>query len=330
MMVSARSARCGRPEQLLDASIRCRALPLAPALFSTITCWPNTRPKCCPTSRAAMSVEPPAANGTITWTGRFGHCWASRSSAKPRTKAASAARNSNDRHCCPLSPLNKTAPELPIRRAPATFRISNSPSARARTLRRAEQLVAVRAEPHAPDLHRRPSALNALRRRPRTGRARRQFNSPPKPAPAASARTDTSVEVMRMPTASIMSSVEISLALARGSAPRPAPARLAPSPPAAVDQVQPLEPQRPFRLECRARRKSPKAARAARSATAARSRLGLREQRAQQSMQAPEIVTHRRRSDERPLALLAHEHLLSHQLLYRLSQRDAAHAVSLR
>ena len=45
-------------------------------------------------------------------------------------------------------------------------------------------------------------------------------------------------------------------------------------------------------------------------------------------MQALEIVTHRRRSDERPLALLANENLLSHQRLDRLSERDAAHAVS--
>jgi len=49
-------------------------LPPAPALFSTMNCWPNSSETLAATTRAKMSVVPPAANGTTSLTGRDGHC----------------------------------------------------------------------------------------------------------------------------------------------------------------------------------------------------------------------------------------------------------------
>src|SRR5215831_15772020 len=48
-------------------------LPLAPDLFSTTICWPSARERYSPMTRVATSVEPPAGNGTMKRTGRFGH-----------------------------------------------------------------------------------------------------------------------------------------------------------------------------------------------------------------------------------------------------------------
>src|SRR3954454_12256122 len=47
-------------------------LPPAPALFSTTNCWPNSSDIFAATTRARMSVVPPAANGTTNRTGRAG------------------------------------------------------------------------------------------------------------------------------------------------------------------------------------------------------------------------------------------------------------------
>src|SRR5665213_530491 len=47
-------------------------LPLAPDLFSITTCWPSARDKWSPTTRAAVSAEPPGGNGTMEWIGCSG------------------------------------------------------------------------------------------------------------------------------------------------------------------------------------------------------------------------------------------------------------------
>ena len=47
-------------------------VPPAPAMFSTMNCWPSDFEKYSPTMRAMMSVGPPAANGTMMVTGRVG------------------------------------------------------------------------------------------------------------------------------------------------------------------------------------------------------------------------------------------------------------------
>jgi len=44
----------------------------APALFSTKNCCPNALEKCCPSTRATMSVPPPGGEGTTMRTGRAG------------------------------------------------------------------------------------------------------------------------------------------------------------------------------------------------------------------------------------------------------------------
>jgi hypothetical protein len=50
--------------------------PPAPPLLSTTTGWPSSRPRPSLMARAITSVEPPAANGTISLTGRLGKAWA--------------------------------------------------------------------------------------------------------------------------------------------------------------------------------------------------------------------------------------------------------------
>src|SRR5690606_30975607 len=66
--------------------------PPAPALFSTTMDWPSSRLPYSATRRAARSVEPPGAKGTISLTGRFGYgawAWALAStSAALRARAA--------------------------------------------------------------------------------------------------------------------------------------------------------------------------------------------------------------------------------------------------
>src|SRR5437588_7699714 len=47
-------------------------VPPAPVRFSMNTCWPSPRETYSPTSRATKSSPPPAANGTMKRTGRFG------------------------------------------------------------------------------------------------------------------------------------------------------------------------------------------------------------------------------------------------------------------
>src|SRR5947209_3424800 len=63
-------------------------LPPAPALFSTTNCWPNSSDTFAATTRARMSVVPPAANGTTNFTGRVGQ---SAARARRNGSAASAA-----------------------------------------------------------------------------------------------------------------------------------------------------------------------------------------------------------------------------------------------
>src|SRR5262249_22068379 len=47
-------------------------MPPAPETFSTTTCWRRTSARCCCSTRASVSIGPPAANGTTMVTGRFG------------------------------------------------------------------------------------------------------------------------------------------------------------------------------------------------------------------------------------------------------------------
>jgi hypothetical protein len=47
-------------------------LPEAPGLLSTITGWPSERVRCSDSTRARISVEPPAAQGTISVIGFCG------------------------------------------------------------------------------------------------------------------------------------------------------------------------------------------------------------------------------------------------------------------
>src|SRR5690606_18184074 len=69
-------------------------IPLAPGLFSTTTGTPNRSPRCLPTSRAMVSVPPPAGYGTMRLMGLAGY-----GSAAP---GAAAAR--------PMAQLNQAAP----------------------------------------------------------------------------------------------------------------------------------------------------------------------------------------------------------------------------
>ena len=48
------------------------SVPPAPARLSITNCWPSRWPSFWPNTRAKTSVEPPAANGTITRTGFSG------------------------------------------------------------------------------------------------------------------------------------------------------------------------------------------------------------------------------------------------------------------
>jgi hypothetical protein len=47
-------------------------VPPAPPTFSTTTCWPSARVIDSASTRATVSLGPPAANGTIIVTGRVG------------------------------------------------------------------------------------------------------------------------------------------------------------------------------------------------------------------------------------------------------------------
>src|SRR5262244_1120515 len=54
------------------ATISLPILVPAPPLFSMTTCWPQIFESCSVTTRATMSVGPPAANGTMKRTTRLG------------------------------------------------------------------------------------------------------------------------------------------------------------------------------------------------------------------------------------------------------------------
>src|SRR6478736_10321646 len=69
-------------------------LPAAPAVFSTSTVWPSVLPMRSASSRAMVSVGPPAENGTTRVTGRLGKpCAAAMFDASARS-----ARNRNLMH----------------------------------------------------------------------------------------------------------------------------------------------------------------------------------------------------------------------------------------
>ena len=168
------------------------------------------------------------------------------------------------------SPTHPNIAALPIRRAPQRCGYRTALSAAAALCVEQNELVAVGAEPDAPDLLRGAVGAERLAPQPENRRARRHLQQPADAARRPPRPGSTpAVDAMRMPTARIMSSVEISSALARGSAATSGTSqasrqrhRLA------VDQVKPLQRQRLVRaVECRARRRCPPAARAARSAS---------------------------------------------------------------
>jgi len=66
--------------------------PFAPARFSTITDWPMTGPSASARSRAATSVEPPGAKGTINRRGRSGKARATVASARLERPARTRRR----------------------------------------------------------------------------------------------------------------------------------------------------------------------------------------------------------------------------------------------
>src|ERR1700712_5351870 len=76
-------------------------LPPAPGLFSTTNCWPNSSEILAATTRARMSVVPPAANGTISLTGRVAHpsARARRGHSDSAPSAAPAIRSERRLEC---------------------------------------------------------------------------------------------------------------------------------------------------------------------------------------------------------------------------------------
>src|SRR5574343_825247 len=63
-------------------------MPLAPGLFSMITCWPSTLLALSARARMTMSLEPPAGQGQISLIGRAGKLWAWASTGSSRPAAA--------------------------------------------------------------------------------------------------------------------------------------------------------------------------------------------------------------------------------------------------
>jgi hypothetical protein len=55
------------------AAVSTPMLPLAPPRLSMMTCWPSAAPSFGVSSRAALSVELPAGNGTMNRSGLVGH-----------------------------------------------------------------------------------------------------------------------------------------------------------------------------------------------------------------------------------------------------------------
>src|SRR5208282_2788209 len=66
-------------------------LPAAPGRLSMTTGCPNDSASRCPTSRARMSVVPPAGNGTTSRIGLLGYGWASAPAAVIASTTNSAA-----------------------------------------------------------------------------------------------------------------------------------------------------------------------------------------------------------------------------------------------
>ena len=78
-------------------------MPPAPALFSTYTGWPSGPCMASATSRATMSVEPAAANGTTSLTGLCGNSWA-QAGAVPATHASMPVITAHHPRQRPLAP----------------------------------------------------------------------------------------------------------------------------------------------------------------------------------------------------------------------------------
>src|SRR6478609_5021027 len=76
----------------------------APGLFSTTTGCPVSLDNCCPTTRATMSMVPPAGAATTSLMGFSGHAQAAQARVIP--SAAAAARTCS---CIAVSPLWLTA-----------------------------------------------------------------------------------------------------------------------------------------------------------------------------------------------------------------------------
>ena len=79
-------------------------VPPAPPTFSTITGWPSDVFIRSETTRATMSVMPPAANGTMTVTGLVGKPCACAFTVPP-SATAHAIKNGTHFHCIDVLPL---------------------------------------------------------------------------------------------------------------------------------------------------------------------------------------------------------------------------------
>ena len=208
-------------------------LPLAPALFSTTTCWPNTLRQMLrrPAGPRRRSSRPPR---TARSPGSDGSAIAGlRVVSEAPNKAASATRNANDRHCCSPLPLNKTAPnsrsgalrnipdvEQPFRRRPHSASSRRARSGPSRTTRA-----------RSPSRRRRRSMPCAAG--PRTGARGDSFNSRPRPCTGRLGphRHLASRRCGCRPHASCPRS-RSARPWRAAAPPRPAPARLRSSPPA--------------------------------------------------------------------------------------------------
>src|SRR5258708_9298518 len=69
--------------------------PPAPGLLSTMTGWPSRSPSLSASSRAGMSVEPPAAPGTTRVMGRVGQASAAMAAVAHSQAAAASVRRLN-------------------------------------------------------------------------------------------------------------------------------------------------------------------------------------------------------------------------------------------
>src|SRR5262245_45275989 len=67
------------------------SIPPPPVRLTTVTGWPSSFPRSTATIRAIRSVPPPAAHGTMNWTGRLGtFAWAEAGDGHVATKQGPA------------------------------------------------------------------------------------------------------------------------------------------------------------------------------------------------------------------------------------------------